>query len=120
MGHDPSTASVFSSRPFPYNWQWLAVRCCCTPMKIFGFMRLPITNDQRMIVRDMFGTEHQLRIETISQSGGPYCGRVSSAPLDLEDYSAPAYRSESERAIYSEDRPIEFWRNFREFMEVKS
>lgn len=101
--------------------QWFAVRCCCTPRKVFGFLKLPAvqsgnTRDERIVV-DTWGQEHTIKLMPISinkRSMSDECRRfIAVVPFDLvEDIGLP------EVAIYSDDRPIEFWRTIEGFMEA--
>jgi hypothetical protein len=99
----PSVEAVPINLAFelPKRTEWLPVRCCCQPQKVFGFMRVP--------VRDI-DTRRPLFI--------PYRMR-NGADIGIEiRVFANGVRNE-ERAIYSDDRPIEFWRQFGEdFIEV--
>ena len=77
--------------------EMLNVRCCCTPTKIFGQYPWP-THRNTIKVVDVEGEVHILERRVIaSRPGLPY----------------------TEYAIYSEDRPIEFWRMLPGFVEAK-
>lgn len=87
--------------------RWYAVRCCCTPKKIFGF--LPLSGDLNAdlrrgtyIVVDIDGNPINIRLEKMSS--------ISCSDIDID--------MENELAIYSEDRPIELWRRLKNFVEV--
>ncbi len=85
------------------DMQWYAVRCCCTPKKVFGFIQA----EPRAIevqVSDCHGIKHTLSIKSLSE-----CMMAGPGGSFLND----------ERAIYSDDRPIDFWRTIRGFLEVK-
>lgn len=99
--------------------QWFAVRCCCTPKKVFGFIKLARPETVRLPyqlnVLDIMGREHliklmDIRINKLSPSCGTFAG--SPPPADVMEYTMP------EIAIYSDDRPIEFWRTIRGFVEA--
>jgi len=93
------------------NYQWFAVRCCCTPQKVFGFIRLrPGLNEY--IVLEKPKRKTTLRALSDLETGLlPRTHRIKVKTLDSYDTS--------ELAIYSEDRPIEFWRNIEGFVEAK-
>lgn len=84
-----------------------AVRCCCTPTKVFGHLEGP-DNVRSFRVLDKEYKEYkeykvrELRVETIA----------------LPDHTSPDFYR-YERAIYSEDRPLEFWANIRGFTMTK-
>ena len=86
--------------------QWMAVRCCCTPTKILGFLRLPVGH-REWRVSDWQGRIHRVEIKPISSAR-------ASGPGD-EDVDVAV-----ESAVYSEDRGIEFWRSITGFLEVSS
>jgi hypothetical protein len=90
------------------EWTWYAVRCCCTPTKIFGFVKLPsdVEDCYRVPLRS-----YQLSATTRVYDGPPEPVPVQSAVLYVRKIG-------NERAIYSEDRPIEFWRQVRGFVEA--
>ena len=50
------------------NSEWFPVRCCCQPMKVFGFIRLRNAPARVHIVLDQDGGKHEIRIERISQA----------------------------------------------------
>jgi hypothetical protein len=82
---------------------WVAVRCCCQPTNIFGFLRLDRRAGPTVSVPDIFGSVHQLELKT-------FC----SAP---PNYAAPA-EAGAEIAVYSDDRGIDFWRRIPGFVEA--
>lgn len=87
------------------KYRWVAIRCCCEPTKVLGFMRLR---------------------ESIVQSGQPLVVTTISEALKVEQWPVELRpmeevhcdQWEQEMAIYSEDRPVEFWRRIRGFVEV--
>ncbi len=94
--------------------EWLPVRCCCTPDKIFGFLQVEETEFTPVVV-DRTGRPHVLEIRTFSD-----CRRVY-ASFDLEQRKVPVplrRDGHRERAVYSDDRPIEFWRSIPGFVEA--
>lgn len=84
------------------NTRWVAVRCCCKPHKVLGFLQL--TEDQYF--RRQFTT--------------PYLdGAVSLRPITESKRDFDTGLSVTwEIAIYSEDRPIEQWRRVPGFIEA--
>lgn len=77
------------------EFRWLAVRCCCVPTKVFGFVRVELEIDDRarrekVMVRDTNQVEHSVRLM-------PMCKRQLFDEEGVE---------ERELAIYSEDHPI--------------
>jgi len=82
------------------NMIWYPVRCCCTPRKIFGFIRLPADAGHIYRVTDRRGTVHELELRPIRY--------VFDADADCS----------SELAIYSDDRPLEFWHMLPGFVEA--
>jgi hypothetical protein len=78
--------------------RWYPVRCCCTPKKIFGFIRLP---DLPMG-------------ESVNISSGD-----DILTFKLQKFGGYEYGVQSnEYAVPSEDRPIEFWRSLPNFLEL--
>lgn len=90
---------------------WYAVRCCCQPTKIFGFIQLH-SKSQMQNVLDNCGYAHTVELKAMQEV----------APIRL-DRERPPMQAEltvqKELAIYSDDRPIEFWRTIPGFLEVK-
>ena len=87
------------------NMIWYPVRCCCTPRKIFGFIRLPANAGHIYRVTDRRGTVHELELRPITTD------HRYVLDADADCYS-------SELAIYSDDRPLEFWRMLPGFVEA--
>lgn len=99
---------------FEVEKYWYAVRCCCTPRKIFGFLPLHGPIDEEVTLRDRNGVDHTIKVRPMHERA-----RVSHElmnPHVAEVYDKPATR---EIAIYSEDRAIEFWRLFPDFVEAR-
>lgn len=99
------------------EWQWYAVRCCCTPTKIFGFLRLPAEHQTHYLVREKIKVRPLL-------SSLPLNDEIANAVDNRPRFHDVRLKSLSslgtdEIAIYSEDRPIEFWRNIEGFIEVE-
>lgn len=88
------------------------VRCCCEGTKVLGFLEMP-RGDYR-------------NDEIVSIAMSPPVGPVEGPPQSLivdptatfrrfRDYD----RGVDEIAVYSDDRPIEYWRKMRGFTEIK-
>lgn len=95
--------------------QWLAVRCCCNGERILGFLKVTQQERER-------GTGRRSTM-TVGQSylAAPF----GNAPLPVVDFDNITFRLQEfhsrggdELAVYSEDRPVEFWRNVRGFVEA--
>lgn len=93
---------------------WRAVRCCCQPKKVMGFMR--VREDATEIrLRENGGITRFpimplltcLKVSYDIDNGGDIAG--------LDSYR----KTEQELAIKSEDHPIEFWRRQPGFIENK-
>lgn len=80
---------------------WLAVRCCCTPSKVIGFLQVR-AND--VAGSDIKVGEHLVSIRKSTKA-------LINEATDISEY-------QTERAVYSEDRPIEFWRTMPGFVEA--
>ena len=99
--------------------RWFAVRCCCTPRKIFGFMKLesPLGNQRlpyTLAIQDSEGRSHSITIRSIFVRRMATIRDMERAPDEVVEFTSP------ELAIYSDDRPIEFWRTIRGFIEAQS
>lgn len=91
--------------------EWYAVRCCCEPLKIFGFLPLPRGPAKHSVV-DRFGVPHRIELRPIRLV------MRESFDLYFRDRMVEPVISEEEVAIYSDDRPIEFWRTIPDFVEA--
>lgn len=84
--------------------RWFAVRCCCQPRQIMGFVLAAGPDGVRALtLTDRFGDKHVVALERIATCYESFGERVGSDEL----------------AVYSDDRPIEFWRTIHGFVEVK-
>ena len=96
--------------------QWLAVRCCCTPKKILGFLRVPaelVGNGRSITLYDRGGNGHRVELLGFDDDTS-ICAMPQVLRRNLRDVDLG--RRKREFAVYSDDRPIEFWRNFAEFV----
>lgn len=91
--------------------QWYAVRCCCTPKKIFGFLLLPVHGASAEVI-DNVGTRYRLQIRRFNDL-------VCQRPFAPESVPIGDSAVVEEAAVYSEDKPIEFWRSIPGFVEIK-
>jgi hypothetical protein len=101
------------------HWSWFPVRCCCKPRKIFGFLRLQTATKRTHVIYDRAGGHHIIELrEAIacmpSISVADYL--LASQPVDLLNELA----TECDLAVYSDDRPIEFWRTIPGFIEAQN
>lgn len=88
--------------------EWLAVRCCCTPTRVFGFLRVPRgSRDVAYAYAD--GAKFPITIKRITD--------FVCAP-SYENAQGIVRERMNEIAVYSEDRPIEFWRRVMGFVEA--
>lgn len=94
---------------------WLPVRCCCKPDSLLGFMRLPET----ALAHSYLEIEgHGIEIKPLTTLK-PSTIRDHFDAKPSEFSSLTLGDTEVELAIYSDDRPLAFWRQFREFVEVR-
>lgn len=95
---------------------WLAVRCCCSGAKILGFMSV---SDEEMR-RDGF-TRPVMRITGCMTAPFGNDGNLPVAHFDRVTITLKDFHSGGgvkERAIYSDDRALDFWRDVRGFIEA--
>lgn len=96
--------------------RWYAVRCCCKPVKIFGFLLLNIDerNSYEVGVYKKIKEDYQF-----SNAIGPReaVDILENAAVRLQ---LMRYGNADELAIYSDDKPIEFWREIDGFIENKA
>lgn len=92
--------------------KWLAVRCCCKPQKVLGFLQVP----------DDCRTDHRISLApsmtVLSSLGSPSVERCLRETHDLTIGMYEA-RGGVETAVKSEDQPVEFWRRVSGFVEVR-
>lgn len=81
--------------------RWYAVRCCCQPQKIFGFLQLEDDKARHTII-DRNGHAHVADIRISSDITISSVGEVQHM----------------DPAVYSDDREIEFWRTIPGFVEA--
>lgn len=90
--------------------QFFAVRCCCQPTKVIGFLLLPKRGGPVRMVVDYAGHTHRAEIKTIQQA--------ETHGLPCSEGGMSETVATTEQAIYSEDRGEEFWRTIPGFIRV--
>ena len=85
------------------------VRCCCQPHKILGTVDVPYEFSDRFVVWE------DLEPINFSPNGPTMSPNVTRHEIKVRDFLAG--NGKAERAVYSDDRPIEFWRKIRGFIE---
>lgn len=94
------------------------VRCCCQPTKILGLLRLPTGLRSGDVVHAHergTGVGHPIKMMDFTQ-----ITRISLELLRDAGAVTDYARRQRELAVYSDDRPIEFWRKIQGFTEVKT
>jgi hypothetical protein len=87
--------------------RWFAVRCCCEGSKVLGFMLLTDDVGPQVVVTSRLNRElRPLICDDVMPSAN-----VERHVVEIRTYGR-------ELAIYSEDRPIEFWRGLQGFVEA--
>lgn len=89
---------------------WLPVRCCCNGARILGFLKLRCAQASagRTLVTD---SERQTAARSVADMLTPKVTTIRRWPITIRIYG-------NELAVYSEDRPIEYWRDVPGFVEV--
>lgn len=90
--------------------RWFAVRCCCRPQTIYGFLALAEGRPREVVVRDYDGEIHRVELRVNAEMRPP-----EEAGIGI--VLASDGRTE-ELAIYSDDRGLEFWRTIPGFVEA--
>lgn len=83
------------------------VRCCCTPRKVLGYIEGPDTGGTFQV---QVRTHHLEQIE-------PYATRTEYTLQEVEVRKFRDWNRE-ERAVYSDDKPLSFWRRVVGFEEA--
>lgn len=99
--------------------QWFAVRCCCTPRKVFGFLNLPVAGPDKRTVTDLFGQKHTVALMPIYVNNTMPCTMVDYLRNQDMLLDVAQRITLPEIAIYSDDRSIDFWRSIVGFVEAK-
>lgn len=100
--------------------KWVAVRCCCTPKKIFGFVQVDQNQGPGVTTLKMDDGSGVALVELKNIT-------LTKIPPPMTAYEFHQLRlvelgpsSKIELAAYSDDRPLEFWRRIEGFVEVQS
>jgi len=90
---------------------WLPVRCCCTPTKVFGFLRVPsdALRVREIVIPDKGGVPQRVQLRKFTE------GRCPTTVFD-PDLVSVFTPPDCEIAVYSDDRPPEYWRGFEHFV----
>ena len=96
---------------------WVAVRCCCQPTKVLGFF--PIREDEMRIGRMVMRRKMRRPSFAAITDETPQPETVGNQYEEVRIEALNSY-NEKEYAIYSEDRPIEFWRELIGFVEARN
>lgn len=92
----------------------LNVRCCCQPQKILGTLEVPSLNPiQRFTIMTLAPRYAAPRY------AGADATEIKYHTIQLKYFCQGLNGDDSgELAVYSDDRPIEFWRQFKGFIEA--
>lgn len=88
------------------------VRCCCQPQKVLGTLEVPRLNADHFVVQERLSCSALFSLNTDSISKAVPTHEIKVRVF--HDYSSGYH----ERAIYSDDRPLEFWRKIPGFIEA--
>lgn len=95
------------------TYVWLPVRCCCHGERILGFLKLRTGQavEGRTLVTDQ---PHYSSV--LSAMAHPSVQEtVKRWPVTIKEFAGIEQR---ELAVYSEDRPVEYWRDVPGFVEA--
>lgn len=88
------------------------VRCCCQPQKILGTLDLPTTNKtQRLTTRSVIRPMVLKQDDVI-----PANTTIEHHTIQLRIYNRDD--GVEELSVYSDDKPVEYWRQFIGFIET--
>jgi len=98
-----------------------AVRCCCQPAKLLGWLEGPDdVSAFRVLEVAHTGSpftpplSHEVQVRTLCSN------RIVEHPELEDEHGIPVdLVRQEERAIYSDDRPLEFWRRIEGFEEAR-
>jgi hypothetical protein len=97
--------------------QFFAIRCCCQPSKVLGFLLLPKNGGSLRTIVDGRGQSHQITIKDIYQITPP-CTQYRDSGVPVEWSRADESVETHEFAIYSEDRGEDFWLSIPGFVRI--
>lgn len=94
------------------------VRCCCQPVLVLGTLDLPpnLRDGQTLVVQ-----EHRGPIALVGPAAPVKTDAVRTHVVEMRKYQSiepSGWHRVDELAVYSEDRPIEFWRKIAGFKEA--
>lgn len=94
------------------------VRCCCQPKKILGTLRLPtgLKHRDTIVVQEHWGPSWAFNADDFDSPKEPMTVVVHQ--VELREFGGPPWDN-CEIAVYSDDRPIEFWRKICGFTEAR-
>lgn len=98
---------------------WCAVRCCCDGKKIYGFLQFTKQSaeyDQNVALKDHFGNKHFAKLLRFGART-----KLCQSQIEAPHYGIVAPITDSQQteiAVFSDDRPIEFWRTIEGFVEA--
>lgn len=92
---------------------WRAVRCCCRPQKILGFMLIGVNDKQVTLFGSLGSIVGRVKVETF-YTRPEYTFDVTRNQPILDSIPPRTH----ELAIRSDDFPIELWRIQTGFIEV--
>ena len=94
---------------------WVAVRCCCQPARILGFVLLTEDDLRRRRARLPLRVTASV-FDPRNLDPAPEAVVQTAQEVELRVMST---QYSTELAVYSEERPIEFWRTVAGFVEAR-
>src|SRR5262245_30478185 len=82
-----------------------AVRCCCVPIKVMGWLDLPAVSGPQVTVPLM------TRLPSLPWSADDSVSKTCVAQVTLSLRRFMHADGTTEMAVYSDDRPLSFWLN---------
>lgn len=86
----------------------LNVRCCCQPAKILGTLEVPMAEPGSFSIAVLGG------MPPVVLCGSPTAVSYETHEIKIREFGQ---FGRYERAVYSDDRGIEFWRKIPGFIE---
>lgn len=98
------------------EYRWIAVRCCCQPTKVVGFLRV----SDRQAAGPAIVVLTREPYTPYPRADGLPTVSVEAVQVPIREMGAMGSDGySSEYAVYSDDHPIEFWRSVKGFVEAK-
>lgn len=101
------------------DMKWFAVRCCCDPGKVLGFLRLPTSygSGQTFFLprRVAWASDALTKITHDNSHPSSMLERVECHTRIMKSWN----NGTNEIAIPSGDKPVEFWRDVEGFVETR-